>query len=61
MRPTLYHMAHGVTPRGDVSALCTKPMTPVNTATDRWTTRIEAVTCPRCLGKIATRMIQGGY
>lgn len=50
-----YHLAHLMTERGDVSALCFDRPRPIDLTRASWTIRPEAVTCPKCRKKMAER------
>ena len=47
------HRAKMIAPNGDVSALCFARPHPIDLSQATWTNRDEAVTCPKCLAKIA--------
>ena len=47
-KPKLYHMGKWVTPEGDVSALCFDTPRAIDIKKASWTSRPQAVTCPKC-------------
>lgn len=44
----IYHRAKLIDPDGDVSALCATKPRAIDLSRASWTTRPEAVTCPKC-------------
>ena len=48
-----YHYANKINENGDVSALCFKNLKKINLNFECWTIRKEAVTCKKCLAKLA--------
>ncbi len=48
-----YHMIDKIRPDGAVSALCFKRPRAINLKVSTWTNRREAVTCRKCLAKMA--------
>jgi len=57
LRAKIYHKAALINEMGDVSALCSKTPRPINLKQATWTSRDEAVTCPRC--RAAIRKAEG--
>lgn len=49
-----YHLAHKISARG-VSALCFDKPRAIDMKRASWTTQASAVTCKKCLTKIAQR------
>lgn len=48
-----YHMANLFSDHGDVSPLCAPRPRKLNLKRERWTTSAEAVTCRKCIAKLA--------
>ena len=55
-----YHMAHLVSNRGDMSALCFSTPRPIDLSKASWTLRQEAVTCGKCQQKLRERQQAAG-
>jgi len=50
-----YHMAHLWSQKGDVSPLCADKPRKINLSRELWTIRPEAVTCKKCLARLAEK------
>lgn len=51
----IYHLAKQQDGQGRVSPLCADPPRALNLKRELWTLRPEAVTCKKCLAKLAMR------
>lgn len=54
MSDLIYHRAKLVTKDGNVSPLCAETPKALDLRKEKWTIRDDAVTCVKCLQKLAT-------